>query len=254
MDIKFDPYIRQTLPHLRLGLLEATVDPTNSQLRERAPALLVMLEELCEHLRFQYQGKAAADRPEIAATRRAYRAIGDDPTRYRPANEALLRRVLSRRAISAQETGRQLERSAGIPFVHTIVDINTYVSLESGFALGCYDVAKLAGPIILRRGHPGEHYTPIGKPEVDATNRLVLADEQGIFGSPTADSQRTMVTPETQHLLFVIFAFEATEEAVKHALERTADLLTRFCDTPSIERRVVEPRTATQELGTKDEL
>jgi DNA/RNA-binding domain of Phe-tRNA-synthetase-like protein len=247
LEVQFDPYVQQALPHVLLGLLKATIEATSIQARERAPGLSAMLDELCEHLRFQYQGKAAVDRPEIAATRRAYRAIGDDPTRYRPANEALLRRVLSHRAISALETGRQVERSSGIPFVHTAVDIHTYVSLESGFAIGCYDAAKLAGPITLRRGHPGERYIPIGKPEVDATNRLVLADEHGIFGSPTADSQRTMITTETTYLLFVIFAFEVTEAALEHALSRTADLLTWFCDATIIERRVVEPRTENQE-------
>lgn len=209
--VTIDPLIQPVLPGMRLGLVQAarlSVQPHNA-------ALWTMLEELCEHMRTVYQGKAAADHPAIAATRRVYRALGDDPSHYRPANEALLRRVLSRRPL---------------PQINTVVDINNYVSLESGFALGCYDVAQIQGDIVLRRGPPGEQYAPIGKPEVDASNRLVLADDAGIFGSPTADSQRTMVTPATSEALFVIFAFEATTAALDHAIKRTVDLLVKFCD------------------------
>lgn len=208
--VTIDPVVQQKLPQMILGLVEAGA----VQVRANEPALRTMLEELGERLRFEYAGKVAADRPEIAATRRAYRALGDDPTRYRPANEALLRRVLSRRAF---------------PEINTIVDINNYVSLESGFALGCYDLAQLSGDVVVRAGSADEEYAPIGKPPVDARDRLVLADQRGIFGSPTADSQRTMVTPATQQVLFVIFGFEAAAERVERAVERSATLLVRFC-------------------------
>ena len=187
-----------------------------------------MLDETAEELRWRYAGKAAAERPEIAATRRAYRALGDDPTRYRPANESLLRRVLNHR---------------GLPRINLIVDINTLVSLESGFALGCYDLAQLAGPIVVRRGATGESYAPIGKPDVDAANRLVLADEHGIFGSPTADGQRTMVTPVTRDTLFVIFAFEAASAAVEQAATRAATLLADLGGATIREQRIVAPES-----------
>jgi DNA/RNA-binding domain of Phe-tRNA-synthetase-like protein len=158
MQITLDPGLRQLLPQMMLGLVEA--GQLRAQLHD--PALWTMLEELTEYLRVEFKGKVAADRPEIAATRRAYRALGDDPTRYRPANEALLRRVLSLRAL---------------PQINTVVDINTYVSLSSGFAIGCYDRPQISGQITTRRGNPGEQYAPIGKPPVEASNRLLAADD-----------------------------------------------------------------------------
>jgi DNA/RNA-binding domain of Phe-tRNA-synthetase-like protein len=194
------------------------------KVQPHVPALGTLLDELGERLRVELAGKAAADRAPIAATRRAYRALGDDPTHYRPANEALLRRVLGRRAF---------------PEINTIVDINNYVSLESGFALGCYDLRQIAGPVTVRAGAAGETYAPIGKPAVDAARRLVLADDQGIFGSPTADSQRTMVTETTAAVLFVIFAFEAAADAVERAVARSAALLDQFCGATIDEQRVI---------------
>lgn len=218
--VNLDSDLRQKVPEMALGLVEAE----QLQVQLHDPGLWTMLEELCEHLRVEFKGKVAADRPEIAATRRAYRALGDDPTRYRPANEALLRRVLSLRVL---------------PQINTIVDINNYVSLASGFAIGCYDVAQLSGTVTARSGRDGEQYAPIGKTAVDATNRLVLADEQGIFGSPTADSQRTMVTPATRHVLFAIFGFESSQAVLTKAVEQVADLLGRFCEATILDRRVL---------------
>lgn len=219
VQVHIDPFIQQTLPDLRVGLVEAVVE-----VRQHDPALWTMLEELSERLRVAYRGNVAADRPEIAATRRGYRTLGDDPTHYRPANEALLRRVLSRRML---------------PQINTIVDINTFVSLESGFALGCYDLAHVQGQIVVRRGDLGEQYVPIGKPAVDASDRLVLADDDGIFGSPTADAERTMVTEAAVQVLFVIFAFEAAAEAVELAVTRSVNLLRTFCRATIVGQQVL---------------
>jgi DNA/RNA-binding domain of Phe-tRNA-synthetase-like protein len=224
LSVTLDPALQQAVPVLLLGLVEA--DQLQIQLHD--PGLWTMLEELCERLRVEYKGKVAADRPSIAATRRAYRVLGDDPSHYRPANEALMRRVLSQRVL---------------PQINTVVDINNYVSLWSGFAIGCYDAAQIRGPVVVRRGHSGEQYMPIGKPAVDATDRLVLADEQGIFGSPTADAQRTMVTPAARHVLFAIFGFESSEAALTQALEQTTRLLTMFCNAHILDQRVLTAQT-----------
>lgn len=218
--VTLDADLRQKVPSMVLGLVEAE----QLQVQPHDAGLWTMLDELCERLRHEFKGKVAADRTEIAATRRAYRALGDDPTRYRPANEALLRRVLSQRAL---------------PQINTVVDINNYVSLVSGFAIGCYDVAQIDGVVTARAGRDDEQYVPIGKAAVDAANRLALADQQGIFGSPTADSQRTMVTPATRHVLFVIFGFESSPAALHQAVEQVAELLRRFCAADIRDRRVL---------------
>lgn len=218
--VTLDADLRQKVPSMVLGLVEAE----QLQVQPHDAGLWTMLDELCERLRHEFKGKVAADRPEIAATRRAYRALGDDPTRYRPSNEALLRRVLSQRAL---------------PQINTVVDVNNYVSLISGFAIGCYDVAQIDGVVTARVGRDDEQYAPIGKAAVDAANRLALADQQGIFGSPTADSQRTMVTPATRHVLFVIFGFESSPAALHQAVEQVAELLRRFCAADIRDRRVL---------------
>jgi DNA/RNA-binding domain of Phe-tRNA-synthetase-like protein len=207
----------------RAGLVLGVVRAEPVTITRHDNGLWDEIEALVRQLRERNFG-SAAERPEIGATRRAYRALGDDPTHYRPANEALLRRVLG---------GKTL------PHINTAVDANTFLSLESGWPLGCYDVAAIEGPIGARQGSAGETYAPIGKPAVDAQNRLVLVDDQGIFGSPTADSQRTLVTTETTDLLFVIFAFETGQQRVDQIVERAAALLKRYCGGTLREQQVL---------------
>ncbi len=209
--VRCDPALAAQLPGLWLGLVSAV----GCTVTAHDPALAAALDATAAELRATWQGQAAAARPTIAATRAAYRALGDDPTHYRPANEALLRRVLADKPL---------------PRINTAVDANTLVSLTSGWPLGCYNLAAISGDVVARQAQPGEHYTPIGKPPVDAGRRLVLADGpagDAIFGCPTADSVRTQVVPGVTALLFVIFAFDGQPPTA--AVAQSAALLAQHC-------------------------
>jgi len=60
--------------------------------------------------------------------------------------------------------------------------------------------------------------------------RPMLADDEGAFGSPTADSARTQVTGETRALLAVIYCpVERPGDHLSAMLARVADLLARHC-------------------------
>ncbi|GAC1539215.1 MAG: phenylalanine--tRNA ligase beta subunit-related protein [Herpetosiphon sp.] len=191
MDVRIDGQLAAALPELRLGVVTA------SEVRIGAgdAELWNAMQEVAAELQALWRGRSASDRPEIAATRRGYRKLGDDPAHYRPSNEALLRRVMGNK---------------GLPQVNSAVDVTTLVSLRSGWPLGCYARERIVGPVVARVGRLNERYVPIGKPEVEAHHRLVLCDDhaQPIFGSPTADSQRTQVDMEVAELLVVIFAFD----------------------------------------------
>ena len=120
-----------------------------------------------------------------------YRQLGIDPTRYRPASEALLRRAVK---------GKEM------PQINASVDAANYISLKFLLPLGLYDVEKIGNKIILREGRPGETYEGLGKPEVRLEGKYVLADEEGPFGNPSSDSKRASVDLNSTKLLMVIFA------------------------------------------------
>lgn len=163
----------------------------------------------------QFGGRSPADIPGVAETRGMFHRLGVDPTKSRPASEALLRRVL---------------QGKGLPVIHPAVDACNLASLEHQLPLGLYDRDLLHGPIVARLGRAGEGYEGIRKGHVNLAGRPLLADETGPFGAPTADSGRTQVTRGTRALLAVIYCpAERPGEHLSAMLGRVADLLTRHC-------------------------
>lgn len=128
---------------------------------------------------------------ESAAVRTMYKKVGIDPTKTRPSNEALLRRV---------------RKGDAIPRINSAVDIVNWCSLEFQLPYGLYDASKISGSVTMRLGAGGEKYAGIRKDEVNVGGRITVADDIGAFGNPTSDSARTMVTPDTTGLLVIVYA------------------------------------------------
>jgi DNA/RNA-binding domain of Phe-tRNA-synthetase-like protein len=136
--------------------------------------------------------RTAAEIDRVATEVRAmYRRFGVDPTKTRPSSEALLRRI---------------RKGEPIPRITPLVDVGNWCSVETRMPYGLYDLARIRGPIELRLGREGEAYPGIRKDVVHVAGRLTLADADGPFGNPTADSARTMVSGETREALVVVFA------------------------------------------------
>ena len=163
----------------------------------------------------RFAGRQAADIPGVAETRGMFHRLGVDPTKSRPASEALLRRVL---------------QGKGLPHIHPAVDVCNLASLEHQLPLGLYDRAHVKGAIYARIGRAGEGYEGIRKGRVNLNARVLLADDEGAFGAPTADSARTQVSAGTRALLAVIYCpTERPSEQLSAMLARVADLLARHC-------------------------
>ena len=82
------------------------------------------------------------------------------------------------------------------------------------------------GDITFRAGRAGESYPGIGKFDLNLESLPVFADQTGPHGSPTSDSERTMVTAETKRVLGVIVAFSGSE-GLERWTQRMIDLLQR---------------------------
>jgi DNA/RNA-binding domain of Phe-tRNA-synthetase-like protein len=160
---------------------------------------------------------------ESAAVRAMYRRVGIDPTKTRPSNEALLRRV---------------RKGQALPRVNTLVDVINWCSVEFQLPYGLYDAAHVVGGVTLRLGRDGEEYAGIRKDIVHVARRITLVDERGPFGNPTSDSARTMVTTATTEAMVVVFApLDVSRAQLEQVLDVTAvrlqdiaggDLVTRL--------------------------
>ncbi|MXZ71348.1 MAG: hypothetical protein F4Z04_07565 [Acidobacteria bacterium] len=133
----------------------------------------------------------AAAEARVALVRAMYRRFGIDPTRTRPSSEALWRRI---------------RRGLPWPRINTLVDACNTCSLVTQLPFGLYDLDRVTGPIVLRRGGDGDEYAGIGKPVVHVGGRPALYDAAGPFGNPTSDSARTMITPDAARALLVVYA------------------------------------------------
>ncbi len=164
--------------------------------------------------------------PAIAAARRAFKALGKDPSRYRVSSEALMRRLAQ---------GKALYR------INTVVDTNNLVSLHTGLSAGTYRVAALQPPLVLRKGGPGETYQAIGRGPFNLESLPVLADAQGPFGSPTSDSERSMIALDAEEVLMVLYAF-GNGSGLPRALDFAVDCLTSYCHARDVETALITAR------------
>ncbi len=157
----------------------------------------------------------AAPPADTHAVRDMYRRIGLDPTKTRPSNEALLRRV---------------RRGDPFPRVNSLVDAVNLCSLQCQLPYGVYDRAALSGGLTLRLGRDGEGYAGIRKDTVHVAGRVTVADAAGPFGNPTSDSARAMVTTVTRAALVVVYApLVIASAAVARVLDLTAARIAAAC-------------------------
>jgi DNA/RNA-binding domain of Phe-tRNA-synthetase-like protein len=90
--------------------------------------------------------------PSLSAWRSAFRQFGVNPTKYRSAIEALLRR---------------LTKKGDIPSINTLVDIGNLVSIRYQIPVAVFDVARTKGSILVRFAAGDESFTPLFQEEAE---------------------------------------------------------------------------------------
>lgn len=151
----------------------------------------------------------------IAATRRVYRACGKDPSRYRPASEALIRRMLQ---------GKTLYQ------IDTLVDLINLASIAYGYSIGGFDADKFEGnTLTLGVGKAGEPYEGIGRGMINIEGLPVYRDAKGGVGTPTSDNERTKMTIGTTRLAVLINGYDGDEKHVRENAEFIQQLLQKYC-------------------------
>ena len=183
-------------------------------------ALAQSINHVADERRTELAGQAASAYAAIGRGRKAYKALGKDPARYRLSAEALLRRVGQDKPLYQ---------------VNNVVDCNTLISISSALSIGAYDLEQLDGTITFRKGQPGESYDGIGRGPINLESLPIFADEAGPFGSPTSDSERSKVTEATRRLLMVLIDFGSPEEGLDQAVQQAISALQDYCDASDVE-------------------
>ncbi len=217
--INIESFIREkSQERLRLGIVtcKVKVDPS-------PPGLLDAIAQQCSKIENELEVDDINHIPTIQATRKFYRALGKDPSRYRPSAESLHRRVV---------------KGKGLYQVNNVVDCLNLVSLQTGYSIGGYDADKIEGEITLGAGKSNEPYQGIGRGELNIENLPVLRDDKGAFGTPTSDSMRTSVTDSCKSFLMVFFDFGG-EQSLANLLDSTKELLMDFANGSEIKVSII---------------
>ena len=212
MNIIVSKEIEQVCPRFVGAAVEAQV--VNS---EYCAALWDEIHEWEERFRRELTTESLKELSGIAATRAVYKRCGKDPSRYRPASEQLIRRMLQ---------GKELYQ------IDTLVDLVNLASIAFGYSIGGFDADKIVGDTLtLGVGREGEPYEGIGRGMLNIAGLPVYRDAQGGVGTPTSDNERTKMTLETTHLLVLINGYDGDAERVRQNGEFIQQLVRKYCQS-----------------------
>ncbi|MCU0799848.1 MAG: phenylalanine--tRNA ligase beta subunit-related protein [Candidatus Thermoplasmatota archaeon] len=149
---------------------------------------------LCDELKIELRGRFRDDETltrdrTVRALRDLFWKIGIDPTKTRPASEALVRRLLKRE----------------LPTINNLVDAGNLASASTMVPLGLYDMDRIKGKLMLRPSVEKEHFQGIGgTDELLAKGVPILSDDEGVMHVyPHRDCTRTRITQDCRNALVV---------------------------------------------------
>lgn len=218
LTVTIDESLKNISTDITLGCIQAKVNVFDS-----SKELLKDIKEMCTNLTKNLSIEKISKIREIYDARTFYKTLGKDPNRYRISSEALLRRVLQKKELY---------------IINNIVDINNLVSLKYSYSVGSYDINKIQPPISFTKGKIQQTYKGIGKNIINLENIPVMIDSISSFGSPTSDSERTMITSHTSHIFMCIYSFNSINNIV-HALGYAEELLKKHADATEIESIII---------------
>src|SRR3989454_1618743 len=176
------------------------------------------IEERVTGYRRTYALETLKDEPRLRAYRDFFWRVGVDPTKVRPAAEALLRRVI---------------QGKPFPRINALVDGYNLASAETRIALAAFDIANLRGDLRMRRSRPGETFLGIGmEAPVTLTGVEVVCEDADRLVAiyPYRDADASKVTSGTHDVRFLVCGVPGiSHDTLREAAVVAANTVIRFC-------------------------
>jgi DNA/RNA-binding domain of Phe-tRNA-synthetase-like protein len=168
----------------------------------------------------------------VAAWRRAFSAFGVEPTKYRNAAEALLRR---------------LTKKGDVPPISALVDLGNLVSIRHALPVAVFDVSRLEGGLTVRFARGDERFADLGGTEADRPlpGEVIFVDDSGAVGARRwcwRQSTASAAGPETTEALVTVEAVhEEAEASVEAALQSLRALVAEHLPGVTVATAVLGP-------------
>jgi DNA/RNA-binding domain of Phe-tRNA-synthetase-like protein len=204
----YDPEVASRFPSIAGGVIHAvglTSGPSTATLLDAYRAeQAATLERIGD--------TPLSELPSLGAWRRAFRAFGVDPTAYRSAAEALLRR---------------LTKQGSIPSINALVDIGNLVSIRYGLPVAMFDQRVMTGGTTVRFAAGEEMFTDLGSGERESPHagEVIFVDEAGLVSARRwcwRQSAESASGPDTTELLVTVEGHHDT--AARDVAAARADL------------------------------
>ncbi len=216
--IEIEPQLKLACPKLRLGIIQCKV---NTQ--KECTELWHFINETTKQLQEELALDAIKNLPAIESSKKAYKATGKDPSRYRLSADSLLRRIVN---------------GKGLYKINNIVDLLNLISIKTAFSIGGYNVAAINGTVRFGIGKEEESYEGIGRGKLNIKGLPIFRDDKGAFGSPTSDSLRTQIDESCKEFLMIIISFQE-EKGLNEAMDLASLLLANYANAKEIESKII---------------
>lgn len=214
MFLKLDASLATKFP----GLSALVIQVRDVGVERELPELEQFKEEIVGRTKRRWALNQLREHPAFRAYRDFFWRVGVDPTKTRPAAEALIRRVL---------------RGRPLPRINTLVDTYNLASIETTIPLAAFDEDDLAGDLLMREAGVGEKFLGIGmdKPVILRGGEAVVEDGEKLIAIyPHRDAEACKITLNTKNTLMLICGVPNIEkEALIQAGRIAVEYITRFC-------------------------
>lgn len=172
-----------------------------------------------DEVRKRYSLETVKDVPVFRAFRDFFWKIGIDPTKNRPAAEALVRRILAGKPI---------------PSINTAADACNLASIKSEVPLATFDEDKIKDKLTMRFALKEESFLGIGMTKPMSLNggEVVISDSERIVALyPHRDADYSKLTEKTRNVTILVcgvpgISLETLNQSKKIAIE----YINKFCN------------------------
>ncbi len=218
---RYEPAILERFPGVVGGVIEATAVTNGAT----PPALAEAFAAEQATVRARIGETPLSEVPSLAAWRRVFRGFGVDPTQYRSAAEALLRR---------------LTKQGELPSIGTLVDLANLVSIRHALPVAVFDTRAIDGEIAVRLANGNERWVDLGASTTERPEpgEVIFVDDTDVVVARRwcwRQSARSAASEETTEILVTV---EGHHDAAAESVGAALDDLEALIDTYAVPRTI----------------